>query len=145
MGYDKRSFIMGMITAFSECVAGGCKRLALSPPLQPGEYGQYGAEAGGIIEKHGLVHHHELNADMPEADRWEWILIAARKETIDAYLDLRRKGFSPARSLEPFHALLSYDEEAGVHTGYDAYRAFFPAAQAVGRGENPNIPAPPTE
>lgn len=29
MGYDKRSFIMGMITAFSECVAGGCKRLAL--------------------------------------------------------------------------------------------------------------------
>ena len=32
---DKRSFVLGMITAFSECVAGGCKRLALSPPLTP--------------------------------------------------------------------------------------------------------------
>ena len=31
---DKRSFILGMITAFCECVAGGCKRMALSPPFR---------------------------------------------------------------------------------------------------------------
>ena len=35
---DKRSFVMGMVTAFCECVAGGCKRLALSPPLTREEY-----------------------------------------------------------------------------------------------------------
>ena len=35
---DKRSFILGMVTAFSECVAGGCKRLALSPPLVHEDY-----------------------------------------------------------------------------------------------------------
>ena len=126
MAYDKRSFIMGMVTAFSECVAGGCKRLALSPPLRPGEYGQFGPEACAIIEKHGLVHHHERNEDMPEEGRWEWILIAARRETLDAYLDLRRQGLSPARSLEPFSGLLSYNAAEGVHTGYDAYREFFP-------------------
>ena len=126
MAYDKRSFIMGMMTAFSECVAGGCKRLALSPPLRPGEYGQFGPEACAIIEKHGLVHHHERNEDMPEEGRWEWILIAARRETLDAYLDLRRQGLSPARSLEPFSGLLSYNAAEGVHTGYDAYREFFP-------------------
>ena len=126
MAYDKRSFIMGMVTAFSECVAGGCKRLALSPPLKPGEYGQFGPEACAIIEKHGLLHHHERNEDMPEEGRWEWILIAARRETLDAYLALRRQGLSPARSLEPFSGLLSYNAAEGVHTGYDAYREFFP-------------------
>ena len=126
MGYDKRSFVMGMITAFSECVAGGCKRLALSPPLLPGEYAEMGAEAEGIIEKHGLVHYHERNLDAPEAGRWEWILIAARQGTIEAYLKLREKGFSPAASLGPFAALLSYNPDEGVRTGYDAYREFFP-------------------
>ena len=126
MGYDKRSFVMGMIVAFSECVAGGCKRLALSPPLLPGEYEQWGAEACAIIERHGLVHERERNADMPEAARWEWILIAARQETLDAYHALRREGFSPARSLAPFSGLLSYNPAEGAATGYDAFRAFFP-------------------
>ena len=126
MDIGKRCFILGMITAFSECVAGGCKRLALSPPLKPEEYGEVGEEACAIIEKHGLVHYHELNAELPKGERWEWLLIAARRETIDAYLELRRRGLSPARSLEPFHALLSYDAAQGVHTGYDAYRAYFP-------------------
>lgn len=129
MLYDKRSFVMGMITAFSECVAGGCKRLALSPPLLPGEYASMGAEACAIIKRHGLLHYRERNEDMPEEGRWEWILIAARQETIDAYLRLRREGRSPARSLAPFAELLSYDEAQGVHTGYDAYRDFFPPAK----------------
>ncbi len=128
MQYDQRSFIMGMIVAFSECVAGGCKRLALSPPLLPGEYERWGGEACDIIERHGLVHYHERNADMPQEGRWEWIVIAARPQTIDAYLDLRRRGHSPMRSLEPFAGLLSYDPEEGVAAGYDAYRAFFPGA-----------------
>ena len=35
---DRYSFILGMITAFCECVAGGCKRLALSPPLGQDDY-----------------------------------------------------------------------------------------------------------
>ena len=50
---DKRSFILGMITAFCECVAGGCKRLALSPPLTRADYGMVADEAGELIEKHG--------------------------------------------------------------------------------------------
>ena len=123
---NKRYFILGMVTAFSECVAGGCKRPALSPPLKPEEYGEVCGEACAIIERHGLLHWHERNAELPEAERWEWLLIAARRETIEAYLALRARGYSPARSLEPFHELLSYDAEQGVHTGYDAYRDYFP-------------------
>ena len=86
---DKYSFILGMITAFCECVAGGCKRLALSPPLTRDDYSLVEEEARAIIEKHGLTHFHERNLDQPESKRVEWI---------------------PANS---------------VHTGYDAYKAYF--------------------
>ncbi len=123
---DKRSFILGMVTAFCECVAGGCKRLALSPPLRLEEYDRIGPEAEQIIERHGLLHYHEQNEDVPAAERFEWILIAGREETIEAYLALRRAGNSPARSLAPFFELLSYDVEQSVNTGYDAYKTFFP-------------------
>ena len=123
---DKRSFILGMVTAFSECVAGGCKLLALSPPLSHDDYLRVGHEAEEIIEKHGLVHYHECNADLPEQERFEWILIAGKQETIETYLSLRSSGLNPARSLEPFARLLSYSPDSRIHTGYDAYRSFFP-------------------
>ena len=122
---DKPSFILGMITAFSECVAGGCKRLALSPPLTREDYAAVEREAFDIIEKHGLLHYHELNLDMPDDIRFEWIIIAARQSTIDEYLRLRGQGLSPAKSLKPFYDVLSYDPDEGVHTGYDALREFF--------------------
>ena len=123
---DKRSFILGMITAFCECVAGGCKKLALSPPLTQQDYEYLSEEAYEIIRKHGLVHYHELNEDIVEEKRFEWILIAAKQSTIDEYKALRSKGYSPALSLKPFHELLSYNANESVHTGYDAYREYFP-------------------
>ena len=122
---DKKSFVMGMVTAFSECVAGGCKRLALSPPLTHDDYGSFSKEAEAIIEKHGLVHYHEENLDLPEERRFDWILIALRQETIDEYLSITEKGNNPVSSLEPFYDVLSYDPNESVHTGYDAYRDFF--------------------
>ena len=82
MDYDKKSFILGMITAFCECVAGGCKRLALSPPLSEADYAMVRDKACAIIEKHGLLHLHERNLDAPESERWEWILIARRQATL---------------------------------------------------------------
>lgn len=123
---DKRSFVMGMITAFCECVAGGCKRLALSPPLKHEDYVAFRDEAEGIIEKHGLKHYHEQNLDLPDEDRFEWIIIALKQDTINEYLAIRNKGINPARSLEPFWKVLSYDPDESVHTGYDAFKEFFP-------------------
>lgn len=123
---DKNSFALGMITAFCECVAGGCKKLALSPPLGHEDFESIRDLAYEIIEKHGLLHYHEENLDLPEDARFEWILIALRQETIDQYLALRETGLNPARSLAPFFDLLSYNPEESVHTGYDAYKTFFP-------------------
>ncbi len=121
---DKYAFILGMITAFCECVAGGCKRMALSPPLTSADYGAVSAEAEKIIEKHGLVHYHEMNLDRPAP--FDWIVIAAKRETIEQYKALRQAGCSPAVSLKPFSELLSYNEKESVHTGYDAFREYFP-------------------
>ena len=66
---NKESFILGMVTAFCECVAGGCKQLALSPPLTREDYTSIVRMAEEIIEKHGLLHYHEENLDLPEAER----------------------------------------------------------------------------
>ena len=122
---DKRSFILGMVTAFCECVAGGCKRMALSPPLSEADYALIGAETEMIIEKHGLLHFHERNLDVPAESRFEWIVIFGKPETLCQYRALREKGLSPAASLAPFSELLSYNPAESVHTGYDAYREYF--------------------
>lgn len=122
MGLDRKSFVLGMITAFSECVACGCKKLALSPPLRHDDFLLVAEEANTLIEKHGLQHYHEKNADRPG---FEWILIARDKHIIDQYLSLRGAGFSPVDSLEPFYSLLSYQPAESIHTGYDAFRSFF--------------------
>ena len=123
---DKRSFILGMITAFSECAAAGCKRMALSPPLTDADFEAVSAEACEIIQKHGLVWYHERNEDQPREKRFHWLVIAARQETIDQYRALRREGKSPAVSLVPFSDLLSYRPDQGTHTGCDVYREYFP-------------------
>ena len=122
---DKYSFILGMVTAFCECVANGCKRLALSPPMDRADYEAVAAAACEIIERHGLVHYHEENADLPEGARWDWLLIARRQATLDEYLHRRAAGLKPSESLAPFADLLSYDAREAVSTGYDAYAAFF--------------------
>lgn len=122
---DKRSFVMGMITAFCECVAGGCKKLALSPPLTHEDFDSFSSEAYSLIERHGLVHYHEKNLDLPAEERFEWILIARSQDTIGEYLSVREKDFNPSVSLEPFWGVLSYDAANSVHTGFDAYREYF--------------------
>ena len=128
---DQKSFALGMITAFCECVAGGCKRLALSPPLTHEMYEKISVEACEIIEKHGLLWYHEENKDLPEAERFEWLLIALKQDTLDRYQKLRAEGLNPARSLKPFFELLSYAPEESVHTGYDAYKELFGEAAEI--------------
>ena len=125
MQYDQNSYILGMITAFCECVAGGCKRMALSPPLTDRAFAAVREEACACIERHGLLHYHEENPDLPEAERFHWIVIAARQETLDEYRRLRAEGYNPAKWMKPFYDLLSYNEAESVRTGYDAYRELF--------------------
>ena len=65
---DRNSFILGMVAAFCECVAGGAKTLALSPPLTHQDYAQVGQEAMTMAQRHGLVAYHEENLDLPQPE-----------------------------------------------------------------------------
>ena len=35
LSIDRKSFILGMVTAFAECIANESKKAALSPPFYP--------------------------------------------------------------------------------------------------------------
>ena len=128
---EQASFILGMISAFCECVAAGCKPMALSPPLTDAAYALVSEDAVALVEGHGLEAYHERNFDLPEAERRHWLVIYAKEEVLMAYLCLRSAGKNPARALEPFAGLLGYAKER-VHTGFDAYQQFFPKDAAPG-------------
>ena len=63
---DRRSYILGMITAFAECVANECKKAALSPPFYPEDYDAVVSEAGRIAREQGIFLWYDENPDIPE-------------------------------------------------------------------------------
>lgn len=125
MTAKKRAFILGMVTAFSECVAAGCKPIALSPPLTDADYAAVAEEAAAVIAAHGLMVYHEENLDLPPEARAHWLVLYAKPAAIDVYLALRQAGHSPMRNLDAFAQVLGYAPDR-IHTGYDAYHAYFP-------------------
>lgn len=121
---DRRSFAMGMIAAFSECVAADAKPLALSPPLSKKDFDALREDAADMIAAHGLSVFYEMNADLPEEKRFYWLVIYAREEALDAYLRLRAQGENPSKHIDAFAGVLGYGPKR-IHTGYDAYKELF--------------------
>lgn len=105
---DRRSFILGMITAFSECVANECKKAALSPPFYPGDLKSIQAEAERIAREQGVSLWFERNPDIPEASRLYWFVLYKYPEVIDEYRAIREQGYNPVWRIDRFHAVLSY-------------------------------------
>ena len=122
---DRDSFILGMVSAFCECVAGGCKPLALSPPLTDEDYRRVGPAALNLAAEHGLIAYHEKNLDLPPEKRCHWVAVCREQAVLEAYLKLRAQGHSPRMGLEPFYGVLGYTARR-VSSGYDAFHAFFP-------------------
>jgi len=105
---DRKSFMLGMITAFAECLAGEAKKLAFSPPFYPEDYKRLRAEAERICQEQGIFLWHEKNADLPAKKRVQWLVLFKFPEVLDEYKKLRQEGFNPALHFEKFTALLSY-------------------------------------
>lgn len=105
---DRKSFILGMITAFAECVANECKKAAFSPPFYPKDYRTLLLEALRIARDNGTFIWYEKNPDIPRQNRLTWFVIYKFPEVLDEYLALREKGYNPAWHLEKFTNLLSY-------------------------------------
>ena len=105
---DRKSFMLGMITAFAECLAGEAKKLAFSPPFYPEDYKRLREEAERICQEQGIFLWLERNADLPAKKRLHWLVLFKFPEVLDEYKRLRQEWFSPALHFEKFMALLSY-------------------------------------
>jgi hypothetical protein len=105
---DRKSFMLGMITAFAQCVAGEAKKMAFSPPFYTEDYKDLREEAERICQEQGVFLWHEKNADLPAAKRLHWLVLFKFPEILREYKKLRRQGFNPALHFESFMALLSY-------------------------------------
>lgn len=112
---DRRSFALGVATAFCECVAAECKKCAFSAPLTPGECAEQREAMEQIAAEHGLQIYYEESLDLPEPDRLCWYAFYKYDEVLEEYLALRAEGLHPITDLNPFFGVLSY----GIAFGRD--------------------------
>jgi hypothetical protein len=111
MEIDRHSFQLGMINCFAEMVAVGVKQLAISPPLDPGDYETIREASNAIVEGSGIQAYLEISllvTDLQSADftRGKWsILFYKDPETLAAYLALKERK-------EALEGQGAYDSEA---------------------------------
>jgi len=111
---DRRSYILGMITAFAECVANESKKLALSPPFYPTDHDTVIEESTIIADEQGIFLWYEKNLEIPETRRLNWYVLYKFPEVLDEYRRLRNAGNNPAWHFEKFSELLSYGTAWGI-------------------------------
>jgi len=114
---DRKSFMLGMITAFAECLAGEAKKLAFSPPFCPKDHRGLRAETERICQEQGIFLWLEKNEDLPAKKRLHWLVLFKFPEVLEEYKKLRKEGFNPALHFEKFTALLSYGSVWGKKAG----------------------------
>jgi hypothetical protein len=105
---DRVSFILGMTTAFAECVANEAKKMAFSPPFYPEDYESVLSEAEIIAKEQRIYLWYEENLDIAADVRLNWFVLYKFPEVLNAYHLLRNQGYNPAWHLEKFFDLLSY-------------------------------------
>jgi hypothetical protein len=72
---DRKSFILGMVTAFAECVASECKKVALSPPFYPEDYETVLQGVENIATDQAISVWYEENLDILENMRLHWFVL----------------------------------------------------------------------
>jgi hypothetical protein len=105
---DRKSFILGMMTAFAECLAHECKRAALSSPFYAEDYPEIQSEAERIAHEHGLLLWYEENADLPALKRVHWFVLYKYPDVLEEYKAIRKQGLNPVWDLDAFSKWLSY-------------------------------------
>ena len=113
---DRKSFMLGMMTAFGECVAGEAKKCAFSPPFYPEDYYILKTEAERIADELSIFMWLEENEEIREENRVMWWVMYKFPEILDEYHDIRAKGFNPAYEFDEFSELLSYGYAFGENS-----------------------------
>lgn len=113
---DRKSFMLGMMTAFAECLAGECKRCAFSPPFYPDDYYLLKPEAERIASEQNLNLWLEENNDVKKEKRVYWWVMYKYPEILENYKAIREKGWNPAFEFDKFRELLSYGTAWGENS-----------------------------
>ena len=106
-GIDRKSYILGMITAFAECLANESKKGALSPPFYTQDYDAVCMQAEQIAREQGIFLWYDKNENLPEENRINWWVMYKFPEVLEDYQQLRRQGYNPAWHLDKFLDFLS--------------------------------------
>jgi hypothetical protein len=94
---DRVSFELGMINCFVEMVACGVKKLAISPPLSPEDYGHIAPLSNEIVHGFGVKSYLEKNlliTDLQSEDftKGKWSILYYEDDSVlKAYLELKKK------------------------------------------------------
>ena len=102
---DRTSFILGMITAFAECVANESKRLAFSPPFYAEDYATVKNDAETIAKDLSVHLWLETNKDLVLERPLYWLVIYKFPEVLEAYRQVRAGGLNPALHFHHFFDL----------------------------------------
>jgi len=113
---DRKSFMLGMMTAFGECIAGEAKKCAFSPPFYPDDYYMLKTEAERIADELKIHLWLERNEEIREENRVMWWVMYKFDEILDAYQALRARGLNPAFEFTEFRELLSYGHAFGENS-----------------------------
>jgi hypothetical protein len=132
---ERESYILGMITAFAECLANESKKAALSPPFYPEDYPAIRLETERIASEQGISLWYEQNKDIPPSKRVNWFVMFKYSEVLDEYLRLREQGYNPAWDLDQFSNLLSY----GTAWGKGADKVIPAMRQKIAGGVMPTV------
>ena len=107
-GIDRASFILGMITAFAECISNEAKKLAFSPPFYAEDYDDVKGKAETIANDLSVHVWLERNEDLSLEKPLYWLVIYKFPEVLETYQQLRTRSLNPALHFEHFFELLSY-------------------------------------
>lgn len=113
---DRNAFMLGMMTAFGECIAGEAKKCAFSPPFYPDDYPVLKREAERIADELSISIWIEKNEEIRKENRVMWWVMYKFPEILDEYRTIRAKGFNPAYDFEQFSDLLSYGYAFGENS-----------------------------
>lgn len=122
---DARSFELGMIYAFAEVVASGCKPMAYSPPLEPGDLAEVLQGARSIAQEFAVLLHHDTGflpslLFNPAFTTGREVLVLARDQaTLDAYLALQRRQREAQAEAAGGTSHLQIARELGLLLGYE--------------------------
>ena len=119
---DRKSFILGMITAFAECLHAESKRCAFSPPFYPDDYDSIKQDVKTIGNEMDIHLYLEKNKELPKEKRLYWFVMYKFEDALNEYLHLRAQNTNPLSDFAKYKPLLGYGTAWAINPGTSIHK-----------------------